>query len=621
MVSENIAIMDNIPEINLSFRSLTYTVKAKRMVEGKRRKEVYKKNILNDINGTFKPGKLTAIMGPSGAGKTSLLQVLIGEAGAGVVKGKIMANGKEMSVKEIRKMCGFVFQDDVILSTMTVYEALMMSAQLRLPDSITQKEKMERVEKMIKILHLESCRNTLVGGNDLKGISGGERKRLSVGMELIMNPSILIMDEPTSGLDTYTAFSLIKNLKDLTNTGRSIITTIHQPSSDIFNMFDELVLVSKGKIIYQGPREDVLPYFEQFGYKCPIYSNPGDFLFMKIFNAGNEEIEIFKTAEERDQKLIESYETNIGETVVKEIDAFEPYEDNFCVQREQAGFMKQTSFLLNRSVKNLIRNITLIRTKTAQTIGLGLILGLTFLDIPGRSDYAQTQDRTGSLFISAVAQVMLPLLGILSVFSSERIVCQREVRAGYYGINSYYLVRLLIEIPLQIICSSVMTFILYWLIGYQNSAEKFLIFLLYINICAIVGLSIGTCFSSLFKDTSIVLQIAPFSIIPLMLFSGLLVNQDYIPWYFSWIQYISPIKYVFEVLFKNEFEGLSIPSAGMALKQMGFTDLSRTTCGLILACMAIVLFILAYIFLFRMVNSSGKNVKYIREDKKSESKK
>jgi ATP-binding cassette subfamily G (WHITE) protein 1 len=190
-------------------------------------------------------------MGPSGAGKTSLMEVISKQSKSGEVHGDFFLNGNEVNIKNIKQNAGFVFQDDVILRTMTVYEALLMSATLRLPESVSFIDKTNIVNEMISTLHLNKCKDTIVGDSTLKGLSGGERKRLSVGMEMITNPSIIFLDEPTSGLDTYTAYTLIESLKNLALSGRTVICTIHQPSSDIFRLFNRMILLNQGKIIYK----------------------------------------------------------------------------------------------------------------------------------------------------------------------------------------------------------------------------------------------------------------------------------------------------------------------------------------------------------------------------------
>jgi ABC-type multidrug transport system ATPase subunit len=149
----------------------------------------------------------------------------------------------------MRKMSAFVFQDDVILSTMTVREAILLSARLRLPGAMPLAEKRARVEKVIYLMHLERCADTVIGSaTDKGGISGGERKRTSIGMELITNPPVLFLDEPTTGLDTYTAFSIMDTLRQLAASGRTVVATIHQPSSDMFHLFDDLLILAHGQV-------------------------------------------------------------------------------------------------------------------------------------------------------------------------------------------------------------------------------------------------------------------------------------------------------------------------------------------------------------------------------------
>ncbi|KAL3896285.1 MAG: hypothetical protein SGCHY_004168 [Lobulomycetales sp.] len=226
--SENLKPIPQDEQCIIQFRDINFSVskKVKRKVETK--------VILRGVSGVFKPGRITAVMGASGAGKTSLLQILAGGVRFGELEGDIKVNKKSIHGGEMKKISGFVFQDDVILSTMTVREAITMSAKLRLPNSLSDEEREARVDSVIKLLHLEKAQNTSIGDSDVKGISGGERKRCAMAMEFITNPYILFLDEPTSGLDSFTAFSVVRTLRDLARTGRTVVTTIHQPSSDVY---------------------------------------------------------------------------------------------------------------------------------------------------------------------------------------------------------------------------------------------------------------------------------------------------------------------------------------------------------------------------------------------------
>eukprot|EP00697_Spironema_sp_BW2_P002343 gnl/Spiro4/13139_TR6966_c4_g4_i2.p1 gnl/Spiro4/13139_TR6966_c4_g4~~gnl/Spiro4/13139_TR6966_c4_g4_i2.p1 ORF type:complete len:427 (+),score=90.07 gnl/Spiro4/13139_TR6966_c4_g4_i2:46-1281(+) len=250
--------------------------------------EMQEKVILHSISGRCRAGRLTAIMGSSGAGKTSLLNVLAATASSDMtISGDISINDKIVKSETIKKLSAFVHQDDVILSTQTVTEAITMSSMLRLPRVMPLEEKQKRVADMIVSLHLTDCKDTEIGDPALgvTGVSGGERKRTSIGMELVTNPSLLFLDEPTSGLDSFTAYTVVRTLHDLAqNNGKTIVMTIHQPSSEIFHLFDDLLLLARGEVIYLGPAEGLVPYLATQGFVCPLYTNPSDYLFMEVLN-------------------------------------------------------------------------------------------------------------------------------------------------------------------------------------------------------------------------------------------------------------------------------------------------------------------------------------------------
>ena len=612
--------MDVVEPIDLVFQNLFYTVEDK--VESKIQKKEVKKIILNNLTGYFCHGRLTAIMGPSGAGKTSLMEIISGQSKSGIVTGNLFLNGNLSDINAIKKRAGFVFQDDVILNTMTVKEALYMSALLRLPENISNEEKMNRVNEMISILHLENCKDTIVGDSLTKGISGGERKRLSVGMEMIINPSIIFLDEPTSGLDTYTAYSLISNLKDLTTTGRTVVSTIHQPSSEILLLFDDLILLNHGKIVYQGEINNLINYFSNIGYKCPEYTNPSDYIFMNILNpvivdnkANNIQNNFQDNIEEKNKYILDCYSNSEMEQNV--LNKCNLINSNPIILSEKSQKYKpsvclQLKFLLKRHIKNIIRNKAILRTKLGQAFGLGLIVGLTFLNIPGSDAKAQIQDRNGSLFISSFSQVLLPVIGSLALFSLERPVIMREVSSGYYEVFGYYLSKMIIEIPLQMIITFITCTIIYWLCLFQKKFKKYIIFIGIIELGSLCGLSIGTAIATAAKNVNIALQFAPFCFVPLILFSGLLINSSSIPPYFTWIQYISPIRYMYQEVYKNEFRGLYYKGQSLEhyIDDMSFNKISTTLALCLLAAITIILLILAYLILFISLKNALSKTKY-----------
>lgn len=606
--------------IDIVFQNLSYTVADK--IQSKKQKREVQKIILNNLTGYFSHGRLTGILGPSGAGKTSLIELLSGQSKTGIVTGNLYLNGNPSNINTIKKISGFVFQDDIILKTMTVKEALYMSALLRLPETISNEEKENKVNEMISLLHLENCKDTIVGDSLSKGISGGERKRLSVGMEMITNPSIIFLDEPTSGLDTYSAYSLMSNLKDLTNTGRTVIATIHQPSSDILRLFDDMIILNHGKIIYIGEVSNLVNYFSSIGYQCPEYTNPSDYIFMNILNPITIDNKINinnninpQSIEEKDKYVLESFSTSGLEKTV--IDKCNLINSNKIALSEKSLKYKsslclQLGFLLKRHLKNLFRNKAILRTKIGQSIGLGLIIGLTFLNIPGNDAKAQVQDRNGSLFISSFSQVLLPIIGTLALFSLEIPVIMREVSSGYYGIFAYYLSKMIIEIPLQIIITFITCTIVYWLCLFQKTFKKYIIFVGIVLLGSLCGLSFGTLIATATKNVNLALQIAPFCIIPLILFSGLLINCDSIPPYFTWIQYISPIRYMYQEVYKNEFRGLYYKKQSLEyyIDEMDFNDISTALALSLLAGITLLLLILAYLMLYCSIKRNLSKTKY-----------
>ncbi|KAH9321177.1 hypothetical protein KI387_015816, partial [Taxus chinensis] len=238
--------------------------------------QVVEKTILNGITGIVCPGEILAMLGPSGSGKTTLLSALGGRLN-GKISGKILFNGEQLS-KSMKRKIGFVSQDDVLYPHLTVKETLTYAALLRLPKTLSKMDKIEQTESVIVELGLTRCRNTIIGGPLIRGVSGGERKRVSIGQEMLINPSLLFLDEPTSGLDSTTAQRIISTLLGLARGGRTVITTIHQPSSRLYHMFHKVILLSEGHPIYHGEASRVMNYFSSIGFSPSFPMNPADFM-------------------------------------------------------------------------------------------------------------------------------------------------------------------------------------------------------------------------------------------------------------------------------------------------------------------------------------------------------
>lgn len=254
------------PRIEIAFKDLTLTLKGS------------KKKLLRSVSGKLMPGRVAAVMGPSGAGKTTFLSAIAGKATGCATSGMILINGKQEPIRAYKKIIGFVPQDDIVHGNLTVQENLWFNARCRLPVEMSQAEKVLVVERVIESLGLQAVRDSLVGTIEKRGISGGQRKRVNVGLEMVMEPSVLILDEPTSGLDSASSLLLLRALRREAIEGVNISMVVHQPSYTLYNMFDDLILLAKGGMpVYHGPVKKVEEYFQGLGIVVPDRVNPPDY--------------------------------------------------------------------------------------------------------------------------------------------------------------------------------------------------------------------------------------------------------------------------------------------------------------------------------------------------------
>jgi ABC-type multidrug transport system ATPase subunit len=235
------------------------------------------KTVLQGVSGSIKSGSLVAVMGPSGAGKTTLMNVMCGRAHYGTVSGEMKLNGMSDNIIRHRKKVGFVPQDDTVHDDLTVYENLKFAAALKLPKgtSVAQRERI--VEDTMQLLQIDHIKHSIVGGVESRGISGGQRKRVNIGLELVADPVVLFLDEPTSGLDSTSAEVVLSALQGMTRAGMTVITVIHQPRYSIFERFDQVILMGNGQTVYSGPARGALPYFQSLGFRITDNENPADF--------------------------------------------------------------------------------------------------------------------------------------------------------------------------------------------------------------------------------------------------------------------------------------------------------------------------------------------------------
>jgi len=242
------------------------------------------KKVLEGVTGKFQAGRMCAIMGPSGAGKTSFMNALCGKATYGRTGGSIRINGEEANMASLKSVMGFVPQDDIVHQELTVREQIQFSAKLRGRDGLSE-GRVERItEDVLNVMQIDHVQNSIVGGVEQRGISGGQRKRVNIGLELAAEPVLLFLDEPTSGLDSTSSLSVCSSLKKMCQLGMTSIMVIHQPRYSLFTLFDDVLLLGKGgKTVYLGPSSGAKPYFESLGFEMPSNENPADW-FMDVIS-------------------------------------------------------------------------------------------------------------------------------------------------------------------------------------------------------------------------------------------------------------------------------------------------------------------------------------------------
>jgi ABC-type multidrug transport system ATPase subunit len=341
--------------------------------------------LLNSVWGEVPEQQTTAIMGPSGAGKTSLLNILAGRAATGgkiTIDSDVRLNNFAVNPTDIkvRKNIAFVAQDDSLQVTSTPREAIYFSAKLRSPRSTPEKNLKKLVERMLDELGLQHCADTYVGGALLKGISGGERKRTSIGVELVVRPAMVFLDEPTSGLDSFSAVQLCQVLKKVANAGSSVLFTIHQPSSEIFDSFDRLILMNKGRVMFQGLVEEVSDYFSERGHPLPPKYNPADWIMSVAQTVPLDELDKAGYFPKDERMLTEAFtekvegKDELGITIT-EHHAAGDYDDT------PVGIPTQISMLFKREIKNIKRDTAAVGARFGLTIFLAVLIGVIFLDV------------------------------------------------------------------------------------------------------------------------------------------------------------------------------------------------------------------------------------------------
>ncbi|KAL5269519.1 hypothetical protein ACHWQZ_G003118 [Mnemiopsis leidyi] len=517
--------------------------------------------ILKGVSGLVEPGQFVAIMGASGAGKTTLLNTLASRNSKKLsVSGTIKINGKEMSQSKTKLISAYVQQDDCFIETLTVKEVMMFHANLRMDQNISPKQKQKKVEDILGTLGLTKVQDTLVGlpSGKRRGISGGERKRLSVGTELIMDPPLLFIDEPTSGLDSFMAENVVTFISQLAKANRTILCTIHQPASEIFQLFDRICLVSEGEIAYMGDTTSGLDLFKAAGYPCKSNFNPADhFVFTLAVRPGSEE-----SCKDRCQQIIEHYKSSASYTAMVEKinsisdDAPEVLFKNLSKKQIQPSICSQVAENFKRSLKNIVRNPAYSKARIMQSIVIGLLMGLTFLNT--KNDQRAAQNKSGALFNLVVYFTFSSIATQTMSIPQELPVVKREYQNGMYSTLPYFLSKVISEIPYLFGLPFLTMSVCYFMIGFKKTFVGFIT-----NVIAYAGVSwaatgLGWFLAAWTGDSAIAGALMAPIIMPFFLIGGFYQNDESTPVFFEPVKYISWFRYGFSMIMTSEFTDAQI---------------------------------------------------------------
>jgi len=484
-------------------------------------------------------------------GKTTLLNTLAGQlpySSKLSLEGYLTGNGKPMPSKSIKT--GFVAQEDLFFSQVTVRETLNMAAELRTQGS-SREEREELVNSVIRSLGLKKCADTIVGDAKTRGLSGGEKKRLSIACEMIAKPHLIMADEPTSGLDAFAAQQAIEALKNLAAEGNTVIMSIHQPRSSIFQMLDDICLLAEGKLIYFGTSKDVLPYFESLGYSCPPQYNPAEYL-ADLLAIDHSTGETEKESTERVQALAEAWKRS--EPYKQAFKNVESSEDDVLAHPPGCSLPRQISLLLGRSWKQISRDKATLISRASSSLSSALVFSTIYWRLGMKP--SDIQSRLGLLQVSAVGTAMTSLIKTLNVFPRERTIVQRERSRASYPIFSYFASKLAAELPIGSVFPVMFGALVYPCTGLSPSPIKFAKFLGILVAESFAAQGLGLAVGAAAPSTSAALAIGPAVILVSIVFGGLFVNVEGVPKPLKWIPKTSLIKHAFEGACVNEFQGL-----------------------------------------------------------------
>lgn len=526
----------------LSVTNLSYTIHQgswlfHRLNNKKKKKPI---NILKSVSFTARSSEILAVVGPSGTGKSTLLRIVSGRIRDGDFDPRsINLNDNVItSQAQLRKICGFVAQDDILFPLLTVKETLMFSAKFRLKDT-NPGERGERVEALIQELGLMHVSDSFIGDEENRGISGGERKRVSIGVDVIHDPPILILDEPTSGLDSSSALQVIELLSSMARAKqRTIVLSIHQPSYRILQYVTNFLILSHGSVVHNGSLESLELAITRVGFRIPPQVNPLEFS-MEIISTLEELYSKNHPPSHVDSKDLQLYPSSYSTLQTEQIS------DNVFLSR-----MFEIEVLCTRFWKVIYRTKQLLLARTMQALVGGF--GLASVYVKVRKDEGGVAERLG-LFAFSLSFLLSSTVEALPIYLQERQMLMKEASRGSYRISSYLIANTLIFFPFLFIVAILFSVPLYWIVGLNPSASAFAFFTLVVWLIVLMASSLVLFLSVISPDfisgNSLICTVLG----AFFLFSGYFIPKEFIPKYWLFMYYVSLYRYPLDSLITNEY--------------------------------------------------------------------
>lgn len=551
---DHIGAMGGLSSVELGFSDIRMEMKVK-----KRKGKPATKILLDgSIRGRARPGRMLAIMGPSGAGKSTVLHALAGkikESSKLYLEGSRYINGKPITGDSMVPSA-FVEQEVAFFPHMTVRETLNFRTELKLGSRISKKARDALVKDLIAQMRLEKAADTIVGDGKVRGISGGERRRLAIACELISSPSVIFLDEPTSGLDSTAAAGVVETLRSLADSGKTIICVIHQPSQHVFASFDDLLLVSEGKQMFFGDVAGVREYMNTHVTKAPTEMGTAEHILDCISKTqliGESQTE----AEQRLQKLAElakSEIVDIGNVGGK----LERYVAGVG-GGPKANIFIQFKLLLKRALRENFRGKAKLAIQTVQQVSLGLIYGGIYTI---GTNQASIQDRFGILSLIAIGSANMAMASTLRAFPKEKAIISTELAAKLYGTLPYFVGKAISEIPQTAFFNSLFGVLVSVFTGLSNTTQKLRRFLGLNSLHGLTAQSAGLVIGAISPNSDTALALFPAIMVLNIIFDGKNISEENTPRLLRWLPKVGLIRWGFEGLCLNEFENLEFDTKG-----------------------------------------------------------